>query len=527
MNLLSFIGRARNFDAPRYGMDSVGGAEHQALSQLPPVAPPKVGNKQIILPSYMTTAKPSTDAPLRRTDRGLANLDVTTLRTGADSREVIRQFTRASPDLSAAVTAYIRTGVTKGFVALAKDLDGTPNAVATDALMQIISRMDVLNDYTIGFDDSLSIRSLSEVWARELVTQGGCAGELVLNKARLPDKFQPVAVTQIRPFPSADGKKIVPKQFIAGEYRDLDVPTFFMVKLDEDLLDPYPISPIEPAIQAVIFSQDFMNDIRRVVRKAIHPRNVITIDQDLFLKSLPPEVTNDAEKMRTYMAATISDLEQRVNGLNPEDAMILFSALGIDVLNGGNTNLSEEYKTVQGMADAKVVAGSKALPTVLGKSNGTSNVASTESMLFVKYVEGAVWGKLNEMFSKMFTLALRLLGHDCFVTFTFNEINLRPEDELEAFRAMRQSRILELLSLGFETDESASVILTGHLPPKGFKPLAGTGFYNAKGAAPAGDGYNGATNGGSTMNQNLNSDAPKGPKSQNGGKKAEVIPLSM
>jgi hypothetical protein len=221
----------------------------------------------------------------------------------------------------------------------------------------------------------------------------------------------------------------------------------------------------------------------------------------------------------------VSDIEAQINGLNPEDVLVLFDTLGFEIENGGNTNLSEEYKAVQGMADSRVVAGSKTMPTVLGKSNGTSNVASTESMLFVKYVEGAVWGKLNEMFSKIFTLALRLLGHDVYVTFTFDAIDLRPESELEAFKAMKQSRLLEQLSLGMISDEEASIKLTGHLPPTTMKPLSGTGFFNAKAAAPAGDGYNGETNSGSTMNQNLKSDAPAAAKSKNGGKTAEIIPL--
>lgn len=526
MNLFSFLRRVpRTDDGPRFTME--GGPTAQAFATLPPVAPPKAPNKQLALPSYLKTAKPSTQSPFQRTDSGIANLDITTLRVGADTREVIRQFTRASPDLSAAVTAQVRVGITKGYLALARNLDLTPNPEATNALMQVISRMDVLNDYTIGYDDSLSIRSLAEVWARDLSTQGACCGELVLNKARLPDKIQPIASVQIRPFPSSDGKKVVPKQFIAGEYIDLDVPTFFMVKLDEDILDPYPVSPIEPAIQAVIFSHEFMNDIRRVVRRAIHPRATMTIDHEKFLKTLPQDVTTDEEKLRAYMANVVSDVERQINGLKPEDALILFDTMGFSIEDHGNTNLSEEYKAVQGMADSKVVAGTKSMPTVLGKSNGTSNVASTESMLFVKYVEGAVWAKLNEMFSKIFTLALRLLGYDVVVEFRFNDIDLRPESELEAFKAMKQSRILELWSLGVLTDVDACLILTNSLPPPGMKPLSGTGFFNAKAAAPAGDGYNGETNSGSTMNQNLKGDAPKGAKSKNQGASAEIIPLAV
>lgn len=503
--------------------------EIQAKAQVPSdPLPTGVRAKQVSLPSFLKTSKPNPDNPLIRADRLLANTDITTYRQGNDSRQMIRDFRRASPDLSAAVVSYIRTGITEGYSAVAKNMDGTVNAEATSLVAQIITRMNILNDYTIGFDDSRSVRSLSEVWAGELIQYGACAGELVLDKALLPGQIVPVSTTQIRNFPSSDGKKIVPKQFVAGEYYDLDIPTFFMIRLDEDLLEPYPISPIEPAIQAAIFSAEFMNDIRRIVKRVVHPRMEAVIDEEKFRKALPQDISGDPEKVTAYMNEVVESIKGELNSLNPEDVIVHFDAIGIEIIDHGNTNLSNEYTVIQEMADSKLSAGSKVLPTVLGHAGGTSNTASAEVLMFMKMVEGTVWGKLNEMYSKILTLAVRLLGQDVYVEFKYNAINLRPKDELESFYAMKQSRVLELLSLGFLSDEEAAIELTGHLPGPQFKPLSGTGFYTAKPASPAGDGYNGASNDGSTMNQKIKSDAPKNAKSKNGGKPgAEVIPLGI
>jgi hypothetical protein len=500
------------------------GAKIEAASDLPAAPlPNKVKGKQATLPSYLRTAKPSTTSPLTRTDRLLANKNILDYRASADSRDTIRDFRRASPDLAAAVTAYVRTGITSGYTAIARNMDGTINPEGTNVLQQVLARMNIMNDYTIGFDDSLSIRSLSEAWAQDLVTQGACCGELVLDKARLPDKLQPVATQQIRMFPSSDGRKLIPKQFVAGNYIDLDIPTFFMVTLDADLLEPYPISPIEPAIQAVLFSADFMNDIRRVVKRAIHPRVIVTIDEEKFKKTIPNEFTGDQEAINSYMASVVQRVSDDVNNLNPEDALVVFDTFGIEVVDHGNTSLSQEYTVLQGLADAKLAAGAKVLPTILGHAGGTSNTASAEVLMFLKAVEGSIWGKLNEMLSKMLTLAVRLLGNDVYVEFTYNAIDLRPESELEAFYALRQSRVLELLSLGMITDEEASIRLSGHLPPAGYKPLSGTNFRPNTGQVPAGDGFNGASNSGSTLNQKVKSDAPTGTR----GKKVEAAPLTV
>ena len=503
------------------------GVELSAASEL--ASPPlpgsgkgKVSNKQLTMPSYLTTATPSTATPFLRVDRALANKNILDYRFGADSRQVIRDFTRADPNLSAAVTSYIRVGITSGYTAIARNLDGTVNPEATASLAQVISRMNVLNDYTIGFDDGRSLRSVSESWARSVFTTGAMCGEVVLDKLRMPSHFHPVATEQIRLFPSSDAKKLVPKQFIGGEYIDLDVPTFFMVNLDEDLLDPYPISPIEPAIQAVLFSADFMNDLRRIVKKAIHPRVAVTIDEEKFKKNIPLEYQNDTEKINTYMVGVVTDLETKINGLQPEDAIVMFDTMGLTVIDHGNTNLSNEYKVIQDLADAKLASGAKVLPTVLGHSDGTSNTASAEVLLFMKFVEGTVWAKLNEMFSKMFTLSVRLMGHDVYVDFKYNEIDLKPASELESFKSMKQSRVLQLLSLGMLTDADASIQLTGVLPPAGMKPLSGTDFMPMGAAQPAGDGNNGASNSGSTMNNAMRPTTPTAPKGGAGKPKSDI-----
>lgn len=503
-------------------------AELQALapsggSKLPPDPPPaKVSNKQVSLPSYLKSTRINAKSPLQRADRLLANTDITTYRQSNDSRQMIRDFARASPDLSAAVVGYIRTAVTNGYSIVAKNPDGTINADATQLALQIVTRMNIINDYTIGFDDTLSVRSLSEVWARELIQYGACAGELVLNKARVPDYINPVSTMTLRLYPSTDGRKLVPKQKVGGDEIDLDIPTFFMVKVDEDLLEPYPVSPIESAVQATIFSAQFMNDIRKVVRKSIHPRVVVTIDGDKFMKLVPQDILNDTEKLSAYRDKLIADVTEQISNLEPEQALVVLDMYGIEVVDHGNTNLSNEYEVLEKLANSKVAAGSKTLPTVLGQANASANVASAEVLMFVKMVEGGVWGKLNEMWSKVLTLSVRLFGQDVYVEFAFNPVELRPESELESFYSMRQSRVLEQLSLGLISDEEACLKLTGHLPPPGFKPLSGTGFFN-KGAAPAGDGYNGATNQGGALNQSRNTDAPQGTK----GKKADVTVIPM
>ena len=201
----------------------------------------------------------------------------------------------------------------------------------------------------------------------------------------------------------------------------------------------------------------------------------------------------------------VTQLEAKVNGLAPEDALVYFDSIGFSVKDAAPPNITNEYDTLKDIGNARVATGAKTLPAILGHGVASSNIASTETMLFVKNAVGIITSKLDELFSKALTLAVRLYGIDCVVEFYFDDVNLRPELELEGFKETKQRRIIELLSLGFYSDDEAAVLLTGHLPPLGFKTLSGTMFKTGSSAGQTGD-YGGASNGGSALNKNLNTE---------------------
>lgn len=487
-----------------------------AVGALPPAPTPKVKNKQSSFPSYLRNTTPG-DTALPLEDRRLANLDIGTYRTGLGTRAILRDLCAANPDLAAAVFAYLRTALTGSYTAMARNVDGTFNRDATALVQQILTRFDIVGNYDDGFSGVWSMLSVSESLGKELMLYGSCSGELVLDKAKLPRTIAPISTTQIvfKPDPKIKGLK--PVQVVGGTEIDLDQPTFFYVSLDQDLTQPYSSSPLEPAIQPVLFATAFMNDIRRIVRRAVHPRINVTLDEEKFRKFIPADIMHDPKLVEAHLQKVIADIEQTVNDLEPEDALVFFDSIGVEYMNNGNQSLSKEYEVLQSIADAKLATGSKALPSILGHGAGSQNISSSETLLFMKNAAGAVQMKLNEFYSRALTLAVRLFGEDVYVEFAFDSIDLRPDSELEAFKTMKQSRILEQLSLGFLTDDEAALQITGQLTPAGFKPLSGTQFFNPPKANPAASNPNSNTSG----PQNTRTNTPtqsKGPvKKAEGG----------
>jgi hypothetical protein len=460
------------------------------------------------MPSFLTRAAPGREQRLRETDRRVATTDLLSYRGLRTTKETIRQLSSTSADMSASVHAYTRLVVTQGYRAIARNQDSTPNVEATQALQILLARFDYLAGYSDGFSGVNSIHSLAESLMRELRIEGACALELVLDKARLPERLQPISVSQIEFLDDGKTKYRRPVQVIGGEDIDLDYPTFFYESLDQDLLEAYSSSPMEAAVQATMADTEFTNDVRRIIKRALHPRLTAIIQSDQFVKSVPPEIQADPERLDEYRAQVIAAVESEINGLEPDDALVAFDTIKFDLMGRGNESLGREYETLQAINDAKVASGTKAPGSVLGHASGSQNIASTESMLFVKYCQG-MQTKINTILSRALTLAARLLGHDCYVEFAFDRIDLRPDSELEAYQAMKQSRVLELLSLGMISDEEACIDLTGRLPPAGAPRLSGT-FFRATNQAP--DIVENPNSNTSALNKDLTPSTPDQPK---------------
>jgi hypothetical protein len=485
-------------------------ADRQPAAALPDVVEPKVPNKPQAKQSFSKRTATSTgDQKLISTDRRTANLDILSLRNGTSTKATIHDLAQVSPDLSASVYAYQRLVVTRGFRAVARDTEGSINPEATKLVQALLARINFLTDYTDGFSSLTGVHALAEQLCMELRLYGACAMELVLDKARVPNRLQPISTTQIE-FVEDKSGYAYPIQRLNGVEISLDYPTFFYASLDQDLLTAYASSPMEAALQSTLADTEFSNDVRRSIKRALHPRLNVSIDSDKFRKSMPIDVMGDSDKMKEFQENFIGDLDGTVNGLEADDALVSFDSVAFTYLQNGNSSLSAEWDTLQTMINAKTATGTKAPSFVLGHGSGSQNVASSESMLFLKYAEG-VQAHINSIISRALTLAVRLLGQDCYVQFSFDTIDLRPKAELTTFRVMEQDRVLTLLSIGMISDEEASVAITGNLPPAGYKPLSGTFFKSGMTDPAAADLASAQSNTGAT-NQALTPDTPKAPK---------------
>lgn len=464
-----------------------------------PIKPPKGQNS---LPGYRKQVAVSASA-ISKQDRRLANTDTLTLRSANTTKAAVRNFAIASPDLSATVNAYLRVGLPENFTVVGRNLDGSVNPNATQLAHEILRRVTFVPDYNQGFNPMGSVNALAQSLGKELLYYGSASLEVVLDAARLPIQFAPVHTPSLKFYEEDFGVR--PVQEVGGEEIDLDIPTFIYTSLDQDLLDAYSSSPLEAALQPVLADQEFMNDLRRVLKRSIQPRVTATIVEEKLRKAAPLDVINDPEKFEAFCNSVLATVQDNLTNLAPEDALVSFDMVEYGYMNGDQGDVSGNLKAVQDLLNAKLATGAKTMPAILGHGQG-GNHASTEAILFVKSAD-AVRRGVQELLSRALTVSCRLQGEECYIEFKYEAIDLRPDSELEAYKAMKQSRVLEQLSLGLLTDEEASILLTGNLPPAGAPKLSGTMFKNGTTQV---SNPNSNT---SAMNQELKPSTPSKPKS--------------
>jgi hypothetical protein len=487
-----------------------------AGGQLPPPEVPKVKPKQTGFPGHVTRTVAGT-AALPKNDPNYANRDlVQEARFAASTSDVLRTLFRANPDMSAALSAHLRMGLPEKYIVYARDPDGSFNVDATRLLLELARRLDTMPGYDAGFNPAGTLRSTAEALGKEIVIEGAMCMELVLDSSRLPRMFAPIAARQIKFYDDwKDGTKTVkPVQDVGGEEIDLDIPNFFMTWLDPSLIDVYPQAPMESAVQPTLASQKFLNDLRRLCERHVYPRYDVTIDLEKLKPHIPAETLLDEQKLAAFLNTVFQQVQDTVNQLGVDEALVHYDFATISFIEGQDGDVPNTFDTVKDIYNGKIATATRSTPTILGHGSGTANVASTETLIAMLTSNSMVRIKVQEIFSKAFTLAANLFGHQVTAHFEFDEIELRPSSEVEAFKSLRQDRLLRQVSLGYMTDEEACLRLTGNLPPTGFTPHFNTMFMDPVSGVEAGDnnysgtGAGGGQSGGGAASQSRKSSAP-------------------
>jgi hypothetical protein len=298
----------------------------------------------------------------------------------------------------------------------------------------------------------------------------------VLDKQLFPDRIQIVPFETLTFISRGDGTVYPVQRGVTPQEVKLDIPNFWVISSHLGADSPYPRSMMEASLSTIFYYAEFIEDMRRVVRRSGHKRLVVELDAERVRAAAPDRVQNDEEKMQAHMESVRVELQNVVSSLEPEDALVMYDVAKSKELEsrGEKADYTDLLQVLAGMAATSL----KSNPSILGlRLQGSQSLSNTESLVFLQ-VARAAQVSVASFLSRALTLATRMFGTDVYVKASFAPVNLRPEDELEAFRTMRQDRILKQLSLGLLSDEEATEELGLPQRPAGAPPLSGTFFHD-------------------------------------------------
>lgn len=333
-------------------------------------------------------------------------------------------------------------------------------------------------DYSSGYSDKRGLPALIETMLLEVLLTGGVGLELVLDKWRLPRNIMVFPYDSITWRSKGNGTKYPTQKDAQGNVIELNLPTIWVGESMKPANRKYAIPLLHSGLKRLAHYETYLEDGWKVVTRAGMSRLVVSLNYEKVVQSAAPEIRTDPAKLSAYLEEVRAVHENVLSNLNVDDALITYDLATVDAIKvtGEKADLSVLISELAGLTASAL----KSNPAMLGlRIGGSQNTSSVEAMLATKTAK-LFQGPVAETLGRALTLACRLYGADVYVEVAFDDVELRPVSELEAHMQIRQSRILELLSLGRINDAECQAMLGLGSLPASAEQLSGTGFANSK-----------------------------------------------
>jgi hypothetical protein len=401
--------------------------------------------------------------------------DLYNSRLTTDSRELLNAATRHDPDVSAAVHAYLSIAGSAEPVVYAYDANGQMDVEGIKMGRQILEMITTVTDYSVGFSNKSLLPALTEDLRYFMLLRGMNSAELVFDKTMLPSELRLVDPASLEWRETKPGVYApVQKPRGAQVEIDLNIPSFFTSRFQQNPTDVYTFSPFVSAINTIAARQEVINELYRIMRVVGYPRLDVEVLEEVIMQNAPVTIRQNAEKLREFVNTEIGKIGAQIQNIRSDQALVHSNAVKAKVINDKNPGAGMQITQVIEVLDAQNQSALKVMPAVVGKGNG-GQVAGTEARLFALGAD-SLNRSIAQILTQALTLAARLAGYQGRIEVRFNPVELRPVLELEPQKVMKSARLKQDLSAGLITDLEYHMEMYGRPPPEGAPELSGTNF---------------------------------------------------
>lgn len=427
--------------------------------------------------AYTSTFNPSqTQTALSLPNFQMHLQDIFDNRISQNSKDLLKDLFRQDPDVSATVNAYLTVANTEPRF-WAYNMQGQLDPSGQDMIEQLLQSMFIRNDYTTGFGMKMSLKEHCEAFRYTILLTGSIAAEQIFDKTLVPVDIRHVNPNELEWYEKTPGD-YKPQQTptaAGGTKINLDIANFFVKTFRQNPFEIYSQSTFVSAINTIAARQQVVNDLYRIMQRIGYPRIEVKVMEEILRKNAPTEMQQNEEKMRAWLNSRLQEVATGIQNLGPDSAYVHTDAVEPKVMNEGGPGKSMDVTAIISVLNAQNQAALKTMASIIGRGESGVNTATVEARVFSLNAQ-EINGPIAAMLSDMFTLAMRMQGFQGYCVCEFEEVEMRASTELEPQLTMRQSRLLENLSLGLISDDEYHYAMFYRPAPPGAPKLSGTGF---------------------------------------------------
>ena len=404
--------------------------------------------------SYFNKLSGATDEIIKK---NWHNINISQIQSFSSHR-LFKLFAANDSAFSASLYTHLRMMVDK-FTLSAFKSNKTTYKEGQAYLNSLVERLNYEDDWAEGFSQASTLLDQIGRIGRNLLTSDNASAAIfaVINdKSYEIEKFTILDCDRVyfekplNTFANIAKKKSYPIPYIYENNQKvyLNCINFLWQPLDPDAEELTGNNPLRPALRNTFTKIEFLENLRKVLKNQAWPKIKVILDEETVIDMAPMDVRNDPKQLIEFLNEYIADVKDQLTNIEVDQNLIVYNTIKeISFLESRN---NFDPRPIASLLDSEAISALKAPPSTVGKGGSTrtgEGLASAELVIFRRSIK-ALRRNIENIFSRGFTLALRLRGLQGYAKFRLKEFSLRPPEESGQFNSITQDTIIDAWIVG-------------------------------------------------------------------------------
>jgi hypothetical protein len=233
---------------------------------------------------------------------------------------------------------------------------------------------------------------------------------------------------------------------------------FFWVPTDPDIDYPQGNYCLTPALQAIDFQLQILQDLQAVLHHQGYPRNDISIDVEKLFTIMPSEVKASQQKQKQWLMQRWNEIQGMLQGIDPDSDYIHFSDVNINMAAGANSGRGMDVRAIDELVSVQVLNGLKQMGILTNRVGGIGETESWGSLTFLIFCQGiqSIQRGSKRLLEEVCSLTLRVWGIQGIPEFIHAPVNWENEEQVYKVKLMEQQFYVIAQKMGWISNDYAA-----------------------------------------------------------------------